>query len=264
VWAGKFAGDLGDHLSEHLTYAIADVGVESGVRGEPGADIRLDRVGGGAGVVSFVVEVGDGSSEPGAGQGGVGAEAALLREPGLGEQVEALVKAVLGVSIEVGRAVGGGPLGPASLRPVFAAAPGGGATLLAALVGVADHSGEVAVAEAHATAAGVWAEPSLGVFEVVERVALESADEGLGGTRHGVLGVDGFEEEAPRAFLGARVVALLLDDGAEEGGVLAGEGMGEVPTAGGVHAEEDGDEERAEGTGEVGAPERGERLGHTV
>jgi hypothetical protein len=70
--------------------------------------------------------------------------------------------------------------------------------------------------------------------EIVERVAAERAHERLGGTGHRVLGVHGFEEQAHGAVLGARALALLLDDRAEHLGILAVEWMAEVTTAGGI------------------------------
>jgi len=119
-------------------------------------------------------------------------------------------------------------------------------------VGVAHDGGEVAVAEAGDAAAGVRAEAALSVAEVLEGVATEGAHEGFARAIHGVLGVDGFEEEAHGALLGAGSLALLLDDGAEGIGVLALERMGQVPAAGDVDAEEDGEKEGGERLGEVG------------
>ena len=94
-------------------------------------------------------------------------------------------------------------------------------------------------------------------MRIVERVAAERADERLARAGHRVLGVDCFEEQAHGAILGARVLALLLDDRAEDVGVVAIERMAEVTPAGGVHAQERRDEQRRDVAREQGLLERG-------
>lgn len=133
-----------------------------------------------------------------------------------------------------------------------------------ALVHVANDGGEVSVADTRLAAARIRAEPPLGVVKILERVAAECSDERLARPGHRVLGVDGFEEQASGAILGAGIVALLLDDRAEHVGVLAVERMAEVSTPGGVDAQEGGDEQRGDVTREHGIAKRGNGSGSAV
>src|SRR5207248_11103102 len=106
-------------------------------------------------------------------------ERASVGLPGVGQQVEALVEAELGVSFEIRGALGGVSAGAASVTGRAAVRALGGAASSVALVHIADDGGEVAIADAHLAAARVGAKPALGVAEIVERVAAEGADEDL-------------------------------------------------------------------------------------
>jgi hypothetical protein len=91
--------------------------------------------------------------------------------PGIGQHVEGLVQAALGMGSKLrgvlrGRGVDATRLaGGAALLPVDGAAP------RVALVDVAHDRGEVAIADARLAAARVGADAALGVAEVVERAA---------------------------------------------------------------------------------------------
>ncbi len=108
------------------------------------------------------------------------------------------------------------------------------------------------------------AEAALGVLEVVERIAAKGAHEGLARGGHGVLGVDGLEEEADGAVLGACLVTLLLDDRAEDVGVVSVERMAQVASSGRVHAQEGGDEQGGEVLGEHRLAQRGDGASDAV
>ena len=122
---------------------------------------------------------------------------------------------------------------------------------LGVVVDVAHDRGEVAIAGADVAAAGAAADAALGLLEVVEWVAAERAHKRFGGAGHRVLGMHRFEEQSHRAVLGACVFALPLDDRAKHLGILAVEWMVEVPAAGGVDAQERGDEQRGNALGEL-------------
>ena len=204
------------------------------MRSDPGAEVGLDDVDrtercGGEDRV-------DGTAKPESRKLTTREELAGAREPGVGEHVETLEQAALGVRVEVGGVSVGGHAIAASLCFCDVLAAVGGAPSLGVVMDVAYDRGEVAVAGADMAAAGAAADAALGLLDIVERIAAERAHERFGGAGHRVLGVHRFEEQPHGAVLGACVFALLLDDRAEHLGVLAVEWMAEVTAASGVDA----------------------------
>jgi hypothetical protein len=198
------------------------------------------------------LKVVDGAPDQDPSEGAVEDEVADIGLPGVGQDVEALVQAALGMGLQLRGALCGGRVGATSLAGGAALRPLGGTATRVALVDVSDHGSEVAIADARLAPARVRAEPALGVVEILERVAAKRADERVGRAEHRILGVDGLEEQARGAILGAGVVALLLDDRAEHVGILASERMAEVAASGGVHAQERRDEQRRDMARELG------------
>lgn len=254
--------DVGDHRAKYPTYGFAKRPWNVRSRGFPGADMGLDLVVGGEGFT--LVEQVDGAMEPDCGETTLVEESALGGPPGIGEKVESLDESTLGMGVELRGAAGGVVTGATSHAISAAAPPLGGASSIAALVGIADDGGEVAIADAGLTATGVESEAPLGVAQVVERVAAEGADEGLARAGHGVLRVHGFEEEARGAVLGPRTVSLLLDDGAEDVGVLAVERMAQMPPTGDVDAQERRHKQGADVASEIHAAQRRNGSGEVV
>ena len=162
----------------------------------------LDAVGRGDGLA--FVDGGNGGADPAPGQLSVVDECAGVRQPSIGEQVEALVQAALGMGVEVGGALGGVGASVTSAGVAAALPAVGGTACNTGLVDIANDGGEVAIADADLAAARVGTKPALGGAEIFERIAAERTDERLAGAGHRVLGVDGFEEhrgaEAPLSF----------------------------------------------------------------
>ncbi len=198
--------------------------------------MRLDTVSGGDGLAAL--EVVDGAPDQDPSEGAVEDEVADVGLPGVGQDVEALVQAALGMGLQLRGALCSGRVSATSRAGGAALRSLGGAATRVALVDVPHHGSEVAIADARLAPARVRAESALGVAEVLERIAAKRADERLGRAGHRVLGVDGLEEQPRGAVLGADLIALRLDDRAERVGVLAIEWMAEVPPPGGVHAQE--------------------------
>lgn len=254
--------DVGDHRTEDPTCGFAKRVWDFWSSGLPCADVRLDPIGSDKRLA--LADQDDGAAEPDASNCAIGEEAVVGRAPALDEEIEALVKSALGILVEIGGATGGIVAGTASTAGCAALSPLGRAPRVAALVHVADDSGEVAIADAGLAAARVRAEAALGVVQIVERVAAKRSDEGFARAGHRVLVVHRFEEEPHGAFLGASVVPLLLDDRAEHVGILSVERMAEVPPTGEVHTQEGRDEELAEVRCEIGAAQRGDRVGEAI
>ena len=198
--------DVGDHPMKDPTYGFAKRAWDVRSGGFPGADMRLDLIGGGDGLT--LVDQIDGSPQPGASEGAASEKALLGRAPGLDKEIEPLVEAAPGVLIEIGRAASGFVTNATSIAGRATPPPLGGAPLVAAFMRVTDDGGEVAVADARAAATRVRPEAALGIAEIVERIAAEDSHEGLARARHRVLVVDCFEEEPRGAIFGTRIVPL--------------------------------------------------------
>jgi hypothetical protein len=132
--------------------------------------VYLDAVGRSDGL-AFVDGV-NGAADPDAGQLSIVDESAGVRQPSIGEQVEALVQAALGMGVEVGGALSGAGASVASAG-LAAALPALGRTACnTGLVDIADDGGEVAIADPDLAAARVGTKPALGVAEIaIESVA---------------------------------------------------------------------------------------------
>jgi hypothetical protein len=254
--------DVGDHRMKDPTYVIAKRAWDLWSRGFPGAEMGLDLIGGGDGLTS--VDHLDGAMEPDSGETTLVEESTLGGPPGVGEQVESLGKSALGMGVESHCAARGVVTGAPSFAVSAATSPLDGAPGVAALVCIADDGGEVAIADARLAATGVGAEAALGIAQIVERVAAEGADESLPRAGHGVLGVNGFEEETRGAVLGSRMMSLLLDDGAEDVGVLAVERMAQMPPTGNIDAQKRRHEQRADVASEIGATQGRNGIGEAV
>ena len=205
-----------------------------GLRGFPGADVRLDDIRCGNGLA--VVEDGDGAPEPDARDFTVVDEATGVWQPRVGQHVEPFVQPTLRMGLEFGGVLCRGGAVTSRLPLVAALAALGGPALSAGLVYVANDGREVAVTDPDLAAARVRTKPALGIAEILERVVAERPDERLARARHCVLGVNTFEEQPRGAILGAGARALFLDDGAQDVRVLALERMAEVTPSGGVDA----------------------------
>ena len=138
-------------------------------------------------------------------------------------------------------------------------------TASAATVGdVTQDAGEETVATASVAATATAAQDLLGADEVLEGVVAVGADEGVARDVlfEVVLVVEAGEEELATASLGAGALASGCDDILEDGAVPTFEGMGRG--AGAADPEEDADEERDEGTCELGPTQGRDGVGEAV
>jgi len=175
------------------------------------------------------------------------------------------VKAALGVRVEISSASGSIGAGATSFAGGAPLPPLGRAPGVAALVRVADYSGEVAAADARLGATRVSAEAALGIVEVVERVAAEGADEDLARARHGVLSVNrSRKRRAERSSARAlwRCSSMMAPKTLVR--VLAVERVAEMPASGQVDAQEGRDQQRGDVASEVGVAQRRHGVGEAV